>query len=87
MDHDCDEDRLTTAEQLAGHSPSAAAQALSAIACDGEVGGEVRLSAAEALATANPGAAAPACLAIARDGRVGDEVRLAAAGLLPAHTL
>jgi hypothetical protein len=49
MHHDSDEERMTTAEQLAGHDPRAAAEAFSAIACDGEVGDEVRLSAAEQL--------------------------------------
>ena len=45
-----DEDRLDAAEQLAEHSPHAAAEALSAIACDHEVGDEERLSATEQLA-------------------------------------
>jgi hypothetical protein len=45
-----DEDRLDAAEQLAEHNPHAAAEALSAIACDHEVGDEVRLSATEQLA-------------------------------------
>jgi hypothetical protein len=52
MDHDCDEDRLTTAEQLAAHDPRAAAQACLAIASDDGVGDEVRLSAAELLSAA-----------------------------------
>ncbi|HYB15471.1 MAG TPA: hypothetical protein VEF71_08370 [Streptosporangiaceae bacterium] len=51
-----DEDRIDAAEQLAEHNPRAAAEALSAIACDQEVGDEVRLSAAELLAALGPGA-------------------------------
>jgi hypothetical protein len=47
---------LTTAGQLAEHHPHAAAEAFSAIACDGTVSDEVRLSAAEQLATLGPGA-------------------------------
>src|SRR5215468_5404504 len=83
MDED-DEGRIDAAEQLAEHNPHAAAEAFSAIACDGAVGDEVRLSAAELLADVDPGAAAPACLAIARDGAVGDEVRRSAAERLAA---
>jgi hypothetical protein len=49
MSYDADEDRIAMAEQLAEHNPRAAAEALSAIACDPEVGDEVRLSAAEQL--------------------------------------
>ena len=49
-----DEDRLDAAEQLAEHSPHAAAEAFSAIACDGEIDDEVRLSAAEQLAAPQP---------------------------------
>ena len=45
-----DEGRLDAAGQLAEHNPHAAAEALSAIACDQTVGDEVRLSAAEQLA-------------------------------------
>jgi hypothetical protein len=45
-----DEDRIDAAEQLAERDPRAAAEALSAIACDREVGDEVRLSAAQLLA-------------------------------------
>ena len=52
MDYDGDEDRLTTAEQLAAHDPCAAAAACLAIACDAGVGDEVRLSAAELLSAA-----------------------------------
>ena len=63
MDYDGDEDRLTTAEQLAAHDPRAAAEALRAIACDDGVGDEVRLSAAELLPALDPQAAAQACLA------------------------
>jgi hypothetical protein len=44
-----DEDRLDAAGHLAEHNPHAAAEALSAIACDQAVGDEVRLSAAEQL--------------------------------------
>ena len=84
--HEDDEGRLDAAEQLAEHNTHAAAEAFSAIACDGAVADEIRLSAAEQLAAINPGVAAPACLAIARDETVGDEVRLSAAELLPAHT-
>jgi hypothetical protein len=76
-----DEGRMDAAERLAGHSPSAAAEAFSAIACDEGVSDEVRLSAAEQL-VADPRAAGPACLAIACDDAVGDEVRLSAAGHL-----
>jgi hypothetical protein len=79
-----DEDRIDAAEQLAERNPRAAAEACSAIACDGAVGDEVRLSAAELLADLDPRAAAPACLAIAGDGAVGDEVRLSAAEHLKA---
>ena len=79
-----DEDRIDAAEQLAERNPHAAAEALSAIACDQAVGDEVRLSAAELLADLDARAAAPACLVIARDGMVGDEVRLSAAELLAA---
>jgi len=50
-----DEDRMDAAEQLAEHNPHAAAEAFSAIACDGEVDDEVRLSAAE-LAALHPSA-------------------------------
>lgn len=50
MAHDTGDDRMTTAEQLAGHDPRAAAEAFSAIARDQAVGDEVRLSAAEQLA-------------------------------------
>ena len=74
-----DDDRMDAADQLAELSPRAAAEALSAIACDRGVDDELRLSAAERLAAIAPGAAAPACLAIACDGTVGDEVRLSAA--------
>ena len=49
MDHHCDEDRLTTAGQLAAYDPRAAAEACLAIASDDGVGDEVRLSAAELL--------------------------------------
>jgi hypothetical protein len=49
MDDD-DETRIDTAERLAEHNPQAAAEACSAIACDGAVGDEVRRSAAEQLA-------------------------------------
>ena len=52
MHYDCDEDRLTTAGQLAAHDPRAAAQACLAIAGDVGVGDEVRLSAAELLSAA-----------------------------------
>ena len=79
-----DEDRMDAADQLAELSPHAAAEALSAIACDRGVDDELRLSAAERLAAIAPGAAAPACLAIACDGTVGDEVRLSAAEQLAA---
>jgi len=51
-----DEDRIDAAEQLAEHNPRAAAEALSAIACDQEVGDEVRLSAAVQLAALGPSA-------------------------------
>src|SRR5215470_1807321 len=84
MHDDSEECRLAAAEQLAGHNPNAAAQALSILACDGSVADEVRLAAAEQLAAVNPHAAAPACLAIARDEAVADEVRLAAAEQLAA---
>jgi hypothetical protein len=60
MDYHCDEDRLTTAEQLAAYDPRAAAQAALAIASDDGVGDEVRLSAAELLASLGPQAAAEA---------------------------
>jgi len=86
MHYDCDEDRLTTAGQLAAHDPRAAAQACLAIASDDGVGDEVRLSAAELLPAIDPRAAAQACLAIAGDDGVGDEVRLSAAELLSAAT-
>ena len=79
-----DEDRMDAAEQLAGHSPHAAAEAFSAIACDGAVDDETRLSAAEQLTALDPHAAAPACQAIACDSEVGDEVRLSAAEALAA---
>src|SRR5215470_16503231 len=82
--HEDDEGRLDAAEQLAEHNTHAAAEAFSAIACDGAVADEIRLSAAEQLAAINPGVAAPACLAIARDGAVGDEVRLSATEQLAA---
>jgi hypothetical protein len=49
MNNDCDEDRLTAAEQLAAYDPRAAAQACLAIASDDGVGDEVRLSAAKLL--------------------------------------
>jgi len=64
-----DEGRLDAAEQLAGHNPHAAAEALSAIACDHEFGDEVRLSAAEQLAAIDPRAAGPACLPSPATGR------------------
>ena len=80
-----DEDRLDAAEQLAEHSPHAAAEAFSAIACDGEVGDEVRLSAAEQLTALDSRAAVPACLAIARDESVSGQVRLSAAELAAVH--
>jgi hypothetical protein len=79
-----DEDRIEAADRLAEHNPRAAAEALSAIACDGAVGDEMRLSAAALLGDVDPGAAAPACLAIARDEAVGDEVRHSAAEQLVA---
>jgi hypothetical protein len=52
MDYDSDEERLSSAEQLAAHDPNAAAQAFLAIASDDGVGDEVRLSAAELLSAA-----------------------------------
>ncbi len=52
-----DEDRLDAAEQLADYDPHAAAEALTALACDQGVGDEVRLSAAEQLAEIDPRAA------------------------------
>ena len=54
MNHDTDDDRMTTAEQLAGLDPRAAAQACLAIARDDNVGDEVRLSAAELLPAHTP---------------------------------
>jgi hypothetical protein len=84
MDYDSDEERMSIAEQMAGHDPRGAADALSAIACDAAVGDEVRLAAAEQLAAIDPRAVAEACLSIACDAAVGDEVRLAAAELLAA---
>ncbi len=67
MDYHSDEERMTTAEQLAGHDLQAAAEAFSAIACDGEVGDEVRLSAAEHLAGHDPRAATEAFRGIPDD--------------------
>ena len=78
MYHDSDEDRIDSAVRLAEHSPRAATEAFSAIACDQTVGDEVRLSAAEQLAALDRRGAAPACMAIACDESVSDEVRLTA---------
>ena len=66
--YEADEDRIDAAEQLAQHTPHAAAAAFSAIACDrrSATRGAVR---AGQLAGVDPSAAAPACLAIARDGQ------------------
>jgi hypothetical protein len=92
---ECDEDRISAAEELTDHNPRAAAEGFLAIAAgqaclsiarDTEVGDEVRLSAAELIAAAgvDPRAASEACLSIARDPEVGDEVRLSAAEQLAA---
>ena len=54
MDYHTDDDPMTTAEQLAGHDPRAAAEAFHAIACDDGVGDELRLSAAELLPAHTP---------------------------------
>ena len=51
MHDNSDEQRLSSAEQLAGHGGHAAAQACLAIATDDGVSDEVRFSAAELLSS------------------------------------
>jgi len=58
MDYDTDGDPMTTAEQLAGHDPRAAAEALRAVACDHTVDDGLRSEAAGQLARLDPQAAA-----------------------------
>jgi hypothetical protein len=82
MDYDTDDDRMTTAEQLAGHDPRAGAEFFRAIACDHTVDDGLRLEAAGQLPELDPRAAAEALRAIAGDHTVDDGLRSEAAGQL-----
>lgn len=81
-EYDTDDDRMSRAEQLAGHDQGAATAEFRAIARDHGVDDDVRMEAASRLAEVDESAAADALRAIARDHGVDDDLRSEAADQL-----